>query len=120
MGIATDETDLPPGFDDLLPFRDWWELNTQAERYLKRQTSSLEALRQFYDAITPRLSAIFALLDPLAPGTLSGSEGRLFRLTLGLAEVAQSVELFHQPTVPHMRSPHHVAMRTIDAEGTIL
>jgi len=120
MEVAAETNILPSGFADLLQFREWGELETQADRYLKRQTTALDALQEFYDAITPRLPAIFALLDSRAPGSLAGPEERLLRMTLGLAEVAQAVETFHQSTVPHMRSPHRVDMRTIGPNGAIL
>lgn len=112
---------LPAGFEALAAFADWCELGSQAERYVKRQTATMAELRAFYDAIVPDLEAIFTLLDAFPPGPLPDPEERLFRLTLGLAEVAQAVEVFDRPGIAYMRVPHDVEMAGIGtAAGTPL
>src|SRR3546814_6608235 len=79
---------------------------SQNERYLQRQSSSLPELRNYYDAITPRLNEIFDHLDKFALESLPEPEALLFRTALGLTEVGMAVEVFGQAGVPHVPLPH--------------
>jgi hypothetical protein len=56
--------------------------------------------------VTPRLEDIFRHLDQFEYGPLPEAEQGLFRIALGLAEVAQAVEVLGQPGVP-TTSPQH-------------
>ncbi len=109
---------LPEGFADLAAFVPvWGPLETQAERYLARQRSRMEDLRALYDALAPRIDAVFEHLDrfpvdePLPP-----PERALFRLTLALTEAAVAVEIYDEPGVPWVPTPHHV--ETTWSDGT--
>src|SRR3546814_16718219 len=83
---ATNE--LPEGFEALERWaKIWGALGSQNERYLQRQSSSLPELRNYYDAITPRLNEIFDHLDKFALESLPEHEALLFRTVLGLTEV---------------------------------
>ena len=53
---------LPEEFADLRPFAGW-ALRTEAERYDKRLSSSMDELQTFYDAAFPRLEAAIEYLD---------------------------------------------------------
>ena len=53
---------LPAEFADLEPFADW-SLETEAERYAKRLSSTMDELQAFYDAAFPRLDDAMAYLD---------------------------------------------------------
>jgi hypothetical protein len=57
-------TSLPPDFADLEPFSDWF-LATEAERYAKRLSSSMQEMQSFYDVAFPRLEEILGYLDGL-------------------------------------------------------
>ncbi|RYE00546.1 MAG: hypothetical protein EOP61_13665 [Sphingomonadales bacterium] len=106
-------TALPKGFEDLAPFiAEWGGLETQDERYIKRQGLPMERLQAYYDAVQPRLGAIFDHLDsfPYGPG-LPEPEALLFRLVLAMSEVAQAVEVYGQPTVPHAPPNHSVTIQ---------
>ena len=53
---------LPTEFGDLEPFADW-SLESEAERYAKRLSSTLDELQAFYDAAFPRLDDAMAYID---------------------------------------------------------
>ena len=98
------EATLPKGFEDLAPFvAEWGSLTTQDERYVRRQSLPMERLQAYYDVVQPRLEAIFTHLDSFPYGPpLPEPEALLFRITLAMAEVAQAVEIYGQPTVPNV------------------
>ncbi len=93
--------DLPVGFESLIPFLVEWEnLETEDQRYQLREQKSMVQLQEFYDAVAPVLESIFHHLDQFPYDQLPAPEERLFRLALGLAEVAQAIEVIGEPTVP--------------------
>jgi hypothetical protein len=113
----TDKRPLPQGFEDLEPFLEWAELQTQAERYRRRQQAPFEDLLAFHAAAAPRLEAAFAHLDSFPYGQLPEREGRLLRLFLGLTEAAQAVEVFGQSTVPYARTDHAASIGPVPVAG---
>ena len=54
---------LPPEFADLEGFAPRWCLRTEPERWAERHASSIEEMRELYDAVFPRVEAIYAYLD---------------------------------------------------------
>jgi hypothetical protein len=95
---------LPKSFADLAPLvEEWGSLHTPDERFLRRQQLPMERLQAYYDLVQPRLEEIFDHLDsfPFGP-LLPEPEALLYRLTLAMAEVAQAVEVYGQPTVPNV------------------
>ncbi len=65
----TGETALPAGFEDLQPLVAEWALRTQDRRAAKRLSSTMEAVRAFYDAIFPRMEAVMDHLALFRPRT---------------------------------------------------
>jgi hypothetical protein len=105
----TDTPALPTSFADLEPFAaKWGALETAAERYLLRQSSTMEELRAFHQAAAPRLDEVFDYLDSFPPGDLPPAEARLYRTVLALSEVMQAVEIFGEPRVKNAPFPHHI------------
>lgn len=99
--------DLPDGFESLLQFsQNWGNIQTQKDRYLKRQSSTIEELREFHSTASPLLGKVFDYLDSFEYGDLPPKEARLFRIMLGLIEAAQAVEIFGTPSVPYTPYPH--------------
>ena len=88
---------LPEGFADLEPFVADWVLPDSLARMAKRQASSIEHIRRFYDAIIPRAEAVLAHLRNFALGELPPAEERLLKLMLSLAEVGPAVDLLLHP-----------------------
>lgn len=102
---------LPAGFENLAPFAEvWGKLESQEERYLQRQHSTMKELKSFYDATAPRLNEIFDHLDKFPMDDLPAPEALLYRTTLGLTEAAMAVEVFNQPCVPYAPYPHKMAI----------
>jgi len=107
----TDTVKLPGGFEHLASFAaEWGGLETQEERYLKRQYSSMKDLKAFYEAAAPRLDEIFDHLDKFPMDALPASEALLYRTAMGLTETAMAIEVFGQPGVPYAPFPHKMAI----------
>jgi hypothetical protein len=90
---------LPPEFSDLEPFAAW-SLETEAERYAKRLSSSMDELQSFYDAAFPRLESAMAYLDRLELASLPEDATRLLWLYYSLVNASFPVEVWRQPRVP--------------------
>ena len=90
-----------------------WALATEAQRARKRRDSTMAEIRALYDTVLPRMEAILDYLNPLSLDTLPDDAQRLLHLTLALAEVAPTVELFNQPLVTDGYDPE----RFIPARG---
>jgi hypothetical protein len=108
-------TALPKGFDDLAPFvEEWGDLETQDDRYRRRQKLPMERLVAYYETVKPRLEAIFHHLDGFPFGQpLPAPQALLFRVVMGMTEVAQAVEVFGQPAVPQMPPDHSVRIQVV-------
>jgi hypothetical protein len=92
-------TSLPSAFADLEPFSDWC-LRTEAERYAKRLSSSMEEMQAFYDAAFPRLEEVLAYLDKLDLSSLPPDADRLLLLCYSLVNISFPVEVWRQAKVP--------------------
>jgi hypothetical protein len=90
---------LPSEFADLEPFADW-SLETEAERYAKRLSSTMDELQAFYDAAFPRLEDAMAYLDALDLGALPHDATRLLWLCYSLVNASFPIEVWRQPRVP--------------------
>jgi len=90
---------FPSQFADLEPFAQW-SLGTEAERYAKRLSATMDQLQGFYDAAFPRLEAALAYLDRLDLQALPEEATRLLWLVYSLVNVSFPVEVWHQPRVP--------------------
>ena len=90
---------LPAPFAELEPFAHW-SLRTEAERYAKRLSSTMDELQVFYDACFPRLEEILAYLDQFELKELSEESTRLLWLSYSLVNASFPVEVWRQPRVP--------------------
>jgi hypothetical protein len=90
---------LPTEFGDLEPFADW-SLESEAERYAKRLSSTLDELQAFYDAAFPRLEDAMAYVDQFEFTALPQSAARLLWLCYSLVNASFPVEVWRQPRVP--------------------
>ena len=92
------DASLPEAFRDL---EHWsaWVLETEKERSDKRQASTIEELKAFYDAMLARTDEALSYIDQFPLDNLPPDAQQLFLLTLSLAEVAPAVEQFGQPQV---------------------
>ena len=90
---------LPTDFADLEPFTDWC-LATEAERYAKRLSSSMDQMQEFYDAAFPRLDAAMAYLDSFELDSLPDAAGHLLLLCYSTINVSFPIEVWRQARVP--------------------
>ncbi|GAB2851632.1 hypothetical protein GCM10022221_58830 [Actinocorallia aurea] len=88
---------LPPEFAALEPFAATWCLATEAERYARRQASTMPEMEAFYDAFFPRLEEAVAYCDKFPLDDLPEDALRLLHLVYSLVTVAMSVEIFQRP-----------------------
>jgi hypothetical protein len=116
--MTAQPTPLPAGFEFLEPFAaTWGDLTSQDERYRMRQSLSIEALQAFHAALAERLEEVFVHLDRFPMNALPEPEARLYRIALGMTEVAQAVEIFGQPRVPYAPYPHHLLQEWVGYEA---
>jgi hypothetical protein len=96
-----DDQALPEGFAELTPFVAQWALATEQERHRQRVSSSLDAVRAFYQAVTPRIHDMIAHLDRFPgadPDDLPRPERNLYHLALAFMETSHPVDLNWQRT----------------------
>jgi hypothetical protein len=89
---------FPAQFHDLEQWSSW-SLATDHERSNKRQASTMDDIKAFYDAMLARMEEVLSYLEQFSVETLPEDATRLFYLMLSLAEVAPAVEQFGQPSV---------------------
>lgn len=90
------ETALPPEFTDLEPWVADWALPNEQQRQAKRVGSDLDTVRRFYDAMLPRMPAVFAYLDQIQHGdvaTLAEPTRRLYLLGCAFIEASHPIEM---------------------------
>ena len=94
-----DTRQLPEGFEPLEPFVAEWALPDAVARMSKRQASSIEEIRVFYQAMLPLGERALEHLRGFQLGELPPASERLLKLMLSLAEVAPAVEWYDDPKV---------------------
>lgn len=87
---------LPSAFAELEPYAQTWCLPTEAERWDRRMSSSMTELREFYDAVFPRLEEAIEYCDKFPLDDLPDDALHLLHLIYSLIMVAMSVEVMHQ------------------------
>jgi hypothetical protein len=92
-------TTLPSDFADLEPFASW-SLQTEAERYAKRLSSTMDELQAFYDSAFPRLESALDYLDRFDLHALPEDARRLLWLCYSLVNASFPVEVWRQSRVP--------------------
>lgn len=86
-------TQLPPAFADLEPWTAW-SLATEGERYAKRAASTIDDLRAFSEALTPRMHDVIGHLTGFAWGTpLPPADERLYHMGLSYMEATIPLDL---------------------------
>jgi hypothetical protein len=91
---------LPPPFADLERYAPVWALERERERVERRLASSMVEITEFYEALLPRMEAIFAHLDRCGLDELPVPERRLLWLTLSFAEVSSAVNFYGAAAIP--------------------
>jgi hypothetical protein len=92
-------TNLPSQFSDLEQFSDW-VLFTEAERYAKRLSSSMDEMQEFYDAAFARIDDVLSALDQHDLNALPEDAKNLLYLYCSFVNVSFPVEVWRQARVP--------------------
>jgi hypothetical protein len=103
-------TKLPPGFEEIEPFVAQWCLRRTQERHERRESSSIDEIRRFYDAMLARAPDAIAYLQDKPFEVLTDDEERLICLLLALGHVAVAIEVHGQPRAPRTPYPHRVRL----------
>ena len=98
MGIIAKGV-LPLGFEHLESHVSEWVLADTRARIEKRRTSSMEQIREFYDAMLPLAERALDYLRDFSLGALPPEGERLLKLMLSLAEIAPAIEWYNSPDV---------------------
>lgn len=93
-------TRLPPDFADLEPFAERWCLATEPERWARRHSSSIDEMRDLYQAVFPRVADAVAYCDRYPVGDLPEDARNLLRLVLSFVMVSFPVEVWNGPRIP--------------------
>lgn len=96
---------LPTAFADLERFVADWSIRDEPGRNLKRIHSTMDQLREFYDAVLPQMEPIVEHLRPKPLGAMDAQDERLFYLAMMLMEAAPALEIYHDPDVPNSFEP---------------
>jgi hypothetical protein len=91
---------LPEEFADLEPFADRWSLPTEAERWAERHASSIDDMRELYEAMFPRVDAALAYCDRFPLDRLPEEGRNLFHLVFSFVMVSFPVEVWNAPRIP--------------------
>lgn len=93
------EERLPKGFEALDPLVDEWCLPDSEARCRKRQLSSMEEIRTFYDRMIPEAARAVEALKDVPLGDMRREDENLLKLMLSLAEIGPAIEWYGQQQV---------------------
>lgn len=88
---------LPPDFADLEPFAAAWCLAAEPDRWAKRLDSSMEEMKDFYDACFPRVEEAIVYCDQFDLNELPETATNLLHLLFSFALVSYPIEVWNQP-----------------------
>ena len=86
-------TGLPNQFSELEPFVAEWALSNERDRFQKLMVTSIETLREFYDAMVPRAREIADYLNTFDLDKMPDNARTLFFLLITFVETAHPIEL---------------------------
>jgi hypothetical protein len=91
---------LPEGFEELERFVARWSGADTDARVAAREESSMEDIRDFYEAMLERAGDAIKLIDRYPLHDLPADVGVLCRLLLSLAHAGSAIEVLGTPRVP--------------------
>jgi hypothetical protein len=91
------EAMLPSAFAELEQYAQTWCLATETERWDARIGATMPELREFYDALFPRLDEAIDYCDKFPLDDLPDDALNLLHMIYSLIMVAMAVEIMHQP-----------------------
>lgn len=108
MMVEIAESSLPEGFEDLERFVERWGVDSTDGRIAVRSESSMEEIRDFYDAMIPRCLEAVRLIDGYSLDDLPPDVARLAQLVLCLPHAATAIEVIGAPRVVTAPYPNTV------------
>lgn len=99
---------LPFGFEDLLPFVDYWAGHTMEERLDARAKATMDEIRAFYDVMTERADAALDCIEKFPLDQMPEDAARLFRLVLALGQAHVAIEIHGSPRAPNTPYPNSI------------
>jgi hypothetical protein len=109
---------LPEPFADLQGFVPDWGLATEQERFKKLHSVTLGQLREFYDAMLPRMDLVLDYLDQYTISAMPEDATVLYQLAMTFAETAHPVDLrWNDVDFPDAYSWQKFEFRTVSANG---
>ena len=106
----SDQSMLPDQFSELEPFASKWCLATESERWDTRMASTMDELRDLYQATLPRVPEAIAYCDKFPLDDLPEEAVNLLRLIYSFILVSFPVELWHQTYPPDTRGTEFVRL----------
>ena len=110
MSTSVNQRRLPPGFENLERYVDYWGAKTTQERWQRRAAAQMEDIRTFYDDALNRADDIIKYLDSHDIDNLPEDAERLSCLLFALVNCSMSVELHGAPRAPFSPFPHGVTV----------
>lgn len=107
---------LPPGFEALAPFLEFWAVDTSAERAHCRDISDEASRTAFYNVANELAPKALAYLDAKPLHQFDESEQRLMKLALSFGHVAMAVELQREQESQHTKSRRHMRITRAPAD----
>jgi hypothetical protein len=105
------EQALPKEFEGMNFLVKEWALPSTADRRRKRNQSSQDELRLFYDVVFPQARAVLNYLNSVPYDShITGADRNLLNLYLSLAEIVTAVEWYGQPDVVDGYDPSMIRM----------
>lgn len=91
---------LPDQFAELEPFAQRWCLATEAERWARRQASSIDEMQQLYEAVVPRYEELLTFIDRYPLDDLPDQARALLHLAESFVMVSFPVEVWNGSRIP--------------------
>ena len=91
---------LPDEFAALSRFAGRWSLPTEPERWARRHESTIEEMRELYEAMFPRVEAALAYCDRSPLDELPADARNLLHLVFSFVMVSFPVEVWDDPRIP--------------------
>lgn len=82
------------------PFVADWALATEPERWSRRHASTIDQMRQFYEAFLPRYEEILAYVDRFPLEHLPQEARVLLQMAMSFVMVSFPVEVWGHPGIP--------------------
>jgi len=103
---------LPSAFSELEPFAARWSLAREPDRWARRHESSMDEMRGLYEAVSPRVEAIYGYIDQFPLDDLPEEARNLLHLMLSFVMVSFPVEVWDDPRIPDVG---HVTLDRVGA-----